>query len=432
MGIEGSAPTALVQVTVQADWTDVIADALRLNSTGTFWVSCYKRGSPSVHGAAKVAIVEDRKVQFTGHDGIVLETITNYSFRVKIPEYDNVEVEVYGTGRRSNIAKISCMDVSPEGALFVTGSEDGTLRIGETDSGRITQELKAHIQYVNTCRFFPSGQVVLSGGGDFLLKVWSVLDGSCPVAMKGHTKPISDTAIIDRGRNVVSSSNDGTVKLWEVASGTTIRTLSQHEGRVNAIALDSWESTVKTSLALDPKEVGTDGKLVIAASENGTLYGLDVRASEEAFQRKSYNKAPLRACAYSAQHSLVVSGTSEGVVEIFDIRKTDQVLNRFQRGTAGISSIVVSAPSSSSSALSSGQNCPGLIIGCDDSGVYETKPIQGETTVQVLREYVGYDLDGPARARVVGHGPALVAISKEGGLLRFSGTLGGAVPVPAV
>ena len=77
-------------------------------------------------------------------------------------------------------------------------------------------------------------------------------------------------------------------------------------------------------------------------------------------------------------------------------------------------------------------NCATLINMIDDSGVYETKPIQGETTVQVLREYVGYDLDGPARARVVGQGPALVAISKEGGLLRFSGTLGGAAPVPTV
>lgn len=43
-----------------------------------------------------------------------------------------------------------------------------------------------------------------------------------------------------------------------------------------------------------------------------------------------------------------------------------QVLNRFQRGTAGISSIVVSVPSSSST-LSSGQNGPGLIIGCGKS-----------------------------------------------------------------
>jgi len=45
MGIEGNSPTPLVQVTVQADWTDVVAEALRLNSTGSFWVSCYKRGT---------------------------------------------------------------------------------------------------------------------------------------------------------------------------------------------------------------------------------------------------------------------------------------------------------------------------------------------------------------------------------------------------
>jgi hypothetical protein len=30
-----------------------------------------------VHGTAKVSVVADRKVQFTGQDGVVLETITN-------------------------------------------------------------------------------------------------------------------------------------------------------------------------------------------------------------------------------------------------------------------------------------------------------------------------------------------------------------------
>ncbi|KAF9931543.1 Proteasomal ATPase-associated factor 1 [Modicella reniformis] len=142
MGIEGSPPTALVQITVQADWTDVVTEALRSNSTGTFWISCYKRGSPSVHGTAKVSAGEnERKALFTGHDGVDVETITNYSFKVKVPEYDGFEVEVYGSGRRSNISKISCLDVSPEGALFVVGSEDGTIRIGETESERITVTL---------------------------------------------------------------------------------------------------------------------------------------------------------------------------------------------------------------------------------------------------------------------------------------------------
>ncbi|KAF9434866.1 Proteasomal ATPase-associated factor 1 [Entomortierella beljakovae] len=379
MGIEGSPPTALVQVTVQADWTDVITEVLKNNSTSTFWVSCYKRGSASVHGNVKVAVEGDRKIQFTGQDGIVLERITNYSFRVKIPEYDNTQVEIYGSGKKSDIAKISCLDVSPEGALFVTGSEDGTLRIGETGTGRIVKEIKAHIQYANTVRFFPSGQVILSGGGDFLLKVWSALDGSCPVTMRGHVKPISDAAIIDRGRNVVSSSNDGSVKLWEVASGSTIRTLLQQDSKVNAITLDTWETPLASKIELDSREVGTEGKLVIAGLESGILYGLDVRASEEAFQWKSYNTAPLRACAYSAQHSLLATGTSEGVVEIFDIRKSD--------------------------------------------GLYETKSMR-DSVVNIQREYVGYDLDGPAHGRLIAGGPSLISVSKEGGLLRFPGTLG--------
>ncbi|KAG0238293.1 Proteasomal ATPase-associated factor 1 [Mortierella sp. GBA43] len=323
MSTAATPPTVLVQTTVQADWTDVVAETLRHNTTGTFWISCYKQGSPSVHGSAKVTVGQERKVQFTGQDGVVLEAITNYTFKVKVPEYNDFEVEIYGTGRRTNIPKISTLDVSPEGALFVVGSEDGTIRIGETETGRITQELKGHLQYANICRFFPSGQVVLSGGGDFMLKVWSALDGSCPVTMKGHVKPISDTAIIDRGRNILSSSNDGTVKLWEVASGTTIRTLLQSEHRINAIAEGTWETPLESKLPLDSREVGTQGRLVIAASEDGTLFGLDVRASEEAFQKKSYNKAPLRACAFSSRHSLIATGTSEGVVETFDIRKSE-------------------------------------------------------------------------------------------------------------
>ncbi|GJJ69971.1 proteasomal ATPase-associated factor 1 [Entomortierella parvispora] len=417
MGIEGNSPTTLVQVTVQADWTDVVAEALRLNSTGSFWVSCYKRGSPSVHGAAKVSVVGDKQAQFSGRDGIVLEAISNYSFKVQIPEYDNIEVEVYGTGRKTSIAKIACMDVSPEGALFVTGSEDGILRLGESATGRVTKELKGHVQYVNTCKFFPSGQVILSGGGDFLLKVWSVLDGSCPVTMKGHVKAVTDTAIIDRGRNILSSSSDGTVKLWEVASGATIRTLMHGNDKVNAIAVDTWATPLESKIPVDTREIGTEGKLVIAASNDGHIYGLDVRASEEAFQKRSFNQAPVRSCAYSAQHSLVATGTSEGVVEVFDIRKFDQVLSRHQRGTAGVSSLLFSE------AKDAAGETPHLIVGCDDSGLYETKAA-GDPAIQLRREYVGFDLDGPCHARLVAGGPALTAITKDGGLLRYSGNLG--------
>lgn len=124
-------------------------------------------------------------------------------------------------------------------------------------------------------------------------------------------------------------------------------------------------------------------------------------------------------------------------------------MSRFQRSSAGISSLVFNVPRDSTSQE------PHLIVGCgrfggvvfhvyailpslsdslillfagilvliDDSGLYETKFITSPT-VQVEREYVGFDLDGPAHARPVAGGPAVVAVSKEGGLLRFPGHLG--------
>ncbi|KAG0244567.1 Cofactor of BRCA1 [Actinomortierella wolfii] len=369
-------------VTVQADWTDVVAEVLKYHTPQSFWISCYLRGETSVHGSAKVTFVDDNQVEFSGHDGIELKRLSN----------------------------LACLDVSPEGGLFVVGSEDGSLRIGETATGTISREFQGHIQYVNTARFFPSGQVILSGGGDFMLKVWSALDGTCPVTMKGHVKPITDTAIIDRGRNIISSSNDGGVRLWEVASGATIRTLGSYDNKVNALALDTWPSPISPRNEPDAREVGTDGKLVIAACEDGTVRGIDVRATEEVVVRPSYNKAPVRACAYSAQEHLVAFGTSEGVVEVFDIRQQGQVINRHQRVTAGISSLAFGPYKDDGSHL---------YIGTDDSGMYETTAAKNEH-ISVVREYVGFDLDGPCRATVVGHGPGLLYGTKEGGLLRLA------------
>jgi len=41
------------------------------------------------------------------------------------------------------------MDISPEGALFVTGSEDGILRLGESASGRVTVHVSPNLWWLH-------------------------------------------------------------------------------------------------------------------------------------------------------------------------------------------------------------------------------------------------------------------------------------------
>ncbi|GES94648.1 proteasomal ATPase-associated factor 1-like [Rhizophagus clarus] len=296
--------TTLISVTVQSDWVEVISDVLRGTvASESFWVSCYRKGSASVHGSVQVkkSLVESHSVELTGKDGIVVEKITNYSFYVSCEKLAIMKTIIKGTKAtfKTHNSAIKSMDISPGGGLFVTGDNEGLLKVGDTSDGSVRRELKGHVADITTCRFFPSGQVVLSGASDFQLRIWSALDGSNPVTLKGHNKGVTDSAIIDRGRNVLSSARDGTVRLWECGSASIIRTIGNYTCAVN-----------KISLGLFPSE-----SIIERKPDNE----IDSR-EEEAFTTKSYRNVPLHSCAYSPKHNLVAVGSAEGVIEVFDIR----------------------------------------------------------------------------------------------------------------
>ena len=58
------------------------------------------------------------------------------------------------------------MDVSPEGALFVTGSEDGILRLGESATGRVTVSYQIETKGGKKCGPDWKGQLIFSFLGD--------------------------------------------------------------------------------------------------------------------------------------------------------------------------------------------------------------------------------------------------------------------------
>ncbi|CAG8764972.1 13755_t:CDS:10, partial [Rhizophagus irregularis] len=309
--------------TVQSDWVEVISDVLRGTVVSeSFWVSCYRKGSASIHGSVQVkkSFVESHSVELTGKDGIVVEKITNYSFYVSCGELGITKTIIKGTKATFKIhnSAIKSMDISPGGGLFVTGDNDGLLKVGDTSDGSVRRELKGHVADITTCRFFPSGQVILSGASDFQLRIWSALDGSNPVTFKGHTKGVTDSAIIDKGRNVLSSARDGTIRLWECGSSSIIRTMGNYTCAVNKIAIGLFpsESIIERK---SNSEMATDDKLVICVLEDGSINGIDLMSKEEAFTTKSYRNVPLHSCAYSSKHNLFAVGSAEGVIETGDL-----------------------------------------------------------------------------------------------------------------
>lgn len=219
---------------------------------------------------------------------------------------------------------ITSLDISAGGALGLSASIDGHLRIWETASGIVRRELEGHAGDVETCRFFPSGLVALSGGLDTQLKIWSVEEGSCAVTLTGHKRGIQDTAIVDKGRNIVSCSLDGSARLWDCGQSQCLGVIGEGSDPINGCALAPICEGVDLGTPENPtseREVGSEGKLLLLAREGGSLEGYGLNSRQKIFTTSGSDA--FNCCAFLSSE-VVAGGTQDGKIYLVDIRNTSQ------------------------------------------------------------------------------------------------------------
>lgn len=212
-------------------------------------------------------------------------------------------------------------------------TEEPEEEVGKAEWGPNLRK-EPHYGDINALRMFPSDKVVLSCGSDLVLGVWDLASGRRAATLRGHKRGVLSAAIIDRGRNVVSASSDGTVKLWEIASQTVIRDLfvspedpTTMKPAVNCVCVVNGYTHTESAAERDPREVGTDNKLVLAALESGGFCGLDPRAAATTvFEAKGPGAAGTACCVSGG---LYVCGYESGDVWAFDGRMAAEPVKRF-------------------------------------------------------------------------------------------------------
>ena len=197
-------------------------------------------------------------------------------------------------------------------------------------------------------KFFPSSRVLLSSSQDFSLAVLpadlpdihsTIGTHISPVrTMRAHTRTVTDSAIIALGRNVLSSSLDSTIKLWDVSSGDVISSLASQSpilsmslGNRTAIPPDGEESIPPASQ--DDREIPeTASKLVFCGLENGSFELFDF-----GFKKSTYrspvpkSRSSLTSINYSDSHHLLATGSSSGIITVYDTRSIGTPLTSFSR-----------------------------------------------------------------------------------------------------
>lgn len=202
-------------------------------------------------------------------------------------------------GGRINMARFS-----GDSTIVAAAGEGGRVLIWNTATGSLSREIQA-TQGINTVQ-----SIAISNDGSMLaaglvhrdIIVYSLLDGHTIGKLGGHTDAVSGLIFRSGDSLLTSTSWDKTIRDWrtdEIASPTGVTTLTGHQDRVRAIA------------------VSPDGSTIVSASQDGDLrfWNPDLRQS---FARISLARGTLLAVDYSPDGKLIAVACADRTVQLRD------------------------------------------------------------------------------------------------------------------
>ena len=222
--------------------------------------------------------------------------------------YDTGSGRIIRTIKHVISQNVTFVGFSPDGRQIVSGSNDSTIRLWDTATGREIRTFSGHSRQVQSVAFSPDGRQIISGSGDKTVKLWDAATGREIRTFLGHSDFLDSVAFSPDGRQVVSGSWDRTIKLWDVANGREIRTFSGHSDTV-------------TSVSFSP-----DGRQIVSGSKDKTIKLWDVSTGREirTFSGHSYS---VESVAFSPDGRQIVSGSGDRTIKLWDVATGREILS---------------------------------------------------------------------------------------------------------
>ena len=203
------------------------------------------------------------------------------------------------------------------GGRVVSGSNDGTMRVWDVESGQILQIFGAHSSGIPAVAALDSSRVV-SGSHDGKLRVLDVESGQALQSLEGHSFTVISVAVLDSHR-VASIAFDRILRVWDVESDKILQTLEAPSPGIYAVA-------------------ALDSSRVVSGSDDGKLRVWDAESGQPLKTLKGCSSA-VRAVAVLDSRR-VVSGYGDGRLRVWDV-ESGQTLKTLKGHRSGVSSVAV-------------------------------------------------------------------------------------------
>jgi len=149
---------------------------------------------------------------------------------------------------------VSSVSYSSDGRLLASGSEDGSVRIWNTQMGEEAMSpLRSGDGNVLSVDFSPNGKWVAFGTISGAVWVWNVTPGQqSRRKLSGHSGVVNSVAFSSDSSRLASASDDTTTRLWNPETGEQLAAQSCHTGAVSGIAF-SPDAEILASISDDGK-----------------------------------------------------------------------------------------------------------------------------------------------------------------------------------
>ncbi|MEB3340005.1 WD40 repeat domain-containing protein [Okeania sp.] len=211
--------------------------------------------------------------------------------------------------------------MSSDGKTLASSSYDGTVKIWDLPSGKLTHTIAAHADAVQSMAITPDGKIMVTGGWDDCVKLWNFSNGNLVSTINVNADDIKAVTISPDGETIGIGSYSGIIKLLSLKTGTEILRLHH--------------SSPVISLAFSP-----DGKTLASGGKNGKLKIWDVKTGTEQYILKAHSR-PIWAIAYNPKAKTLASGSQDGTIKLW---KTDtgQEIGTFDGHSKAVLSVAFS------------------------------------------------------------------------------------------
>jgi WD40 repeat protein len=261
-----------------------------------------------------------------------------------------------------NSSPIVTLAFSPDAKTLLVGSEDGAIRVWQTDNGNLLNTIKGnywynpHTQYA----FSPDGKTVASGSWkDFSVKVVQISDNTViqSVAVKNNGSAISIAMSHDGNMLAVSYWVDNVVRLWQVNNGKLLYTLAGLGNRISFSndnkmvgilyenELKVW-NTINGSLIYSLTDIiesfafSPDNNILVLGLSDGTISLRRGNDGGEILTLDGHTEG-VKVLSFSPDGEILASGASDKTIKLWNT--TDKkLLFTISEGVSGIKSLTFS------------------------------------------------------------------------------------------